>query len=254
MQNMMQHSKCTYCHTKGKAPGLKRVLYKAEMHCQHKRKKLTLKQQQKASLAKSKNSKKVLTHEIRMKKTDCPSKLTITTLLPSKKDRLASDKKPYVVTHPTVLRVTFNHNHPLASAHALSVRPISEETKELFLELFQKGHTAASAHHRHETKLYLDGGEDQTLLVDRATNPTKSDISRLYTEWQEKEFENDNGKGMFDILQAEVDAFNDSCSGHGGKAKVQVFQGAQDSESNNSGNESDPPPKKKGVRRKGKSP
>ena len=83
MQKMMQHSKCTYRHSKGRAPGLKRVLYKAEMHCQHQRIKLTPKQQQKASVAKSKSSKKVLTHEIRMKKTDCPSKLTITVLVPS---------------------------------------------------------------------------------------------------------------------------------------------------------------------------
>jgi len=36
LQNMMKHSKCTYRHTRGRAPGLKRVLYEAEMHCQHK--------------------------------------------------------------------------------------------------------------------------------------------------------------------------------------------------------------------------
>ena len=116
--------------------------------------------------------------------------------------------------HPTVLRVTFNHNHPLISAHALSFRPVSQETKELFIELFRKGHTAASAHHWHETKLYLDGGEDHTLLADRAYNPTKSDISK-------REHGDDNGKGMFDKLQAEIDAYNVSCREHGGKAKVQ---------------------------------
>ena len=136
-------------------------------------KKLTPKQQQKASEAKSKNSRKVLTHHTRMKKADCPSKLTVTVLVPSKRDRLASEKKPYLVTHPMVLRVTFNHNHPLKSAHALSFRPISQETKELFIELFRQSHTAASAH---EKKLYLDGGEDHTSLADRAYNPTKSDI------------------------------------------------------------------------------
>ena len=124
MQKMMQHSKCTYRHSKGRAPGLKRVLYKAEMHCQHQQKKLTPKQQQKASAAKSKNSKKVLTHEIRMKKTGCPSKLTMTVLVPTKKDRLASDKMSYLLTHPAVLKVMFNHNHPLSSAHALSFRQI----------------------------------------------------------------------------------------------------------------------------------
>ena len=131
--------------------------------------------------------------------------------------------------------MTLNHNQPLASAHALSFRPISEETKEVFRELF----------HWHETKLYLDGGEDQTLLADRTTNPSKSDISRLYTEWQKKELGDDNGKEMFDKLQAEIDAYNDACSGQGGKANIQVFQGAQNSESDNSGDESDPPPKKK---------
>ena len=186
MQKMMQHSKCTYRHTRGRTPGLKRVVYKAEMHCQHQRKALSSMQQQKALGAKSKNPKKVLTHDIRMKKTDCPSRLTITVLVPTKKDQRASEKKPYLVTHPTVLRVIFNHNHPIDSAHALSFRPISLETRNSFLELFRKGHTAASAHHWYETKLYLDGDEDQALLADRATNPTKSDVSRLYIEWQKK--------------------------------------------------------------------
>ena len=79
-----------------------------------------------------------------------------------------------------MLRVIFNHNHQIDSAHALSFRPISLETRNSFLELFRKGHTAASAHHWYETKLYLDGDEDQPLLADRATNPTKSDVSRLY--------------------------------------------------------------------------
>ena len=50
---------------------------------------------------------------------------------------------------------------------------------------------------------------------------------------------------MFDKLQAEIDAYNDSCGEHGGKAKVQIFQGANNRESDSSDSESDPPPKKK---------
>ena len=38
MQKMMEHSKCTYQHTRGRKPGLKRVIYKTELHCQHQRK------------------------------------------------------------------------------------------------------------------------------------------------------------------------------------------------------------------------
>ena len=96
MQKMMQHSKCTYRHSRGRAHGLKRVLYKAKMHCQHKRKQLTPKQQQKTSIAKSKNSKKVLTHEIRMKKTDCPSKVTITVYLFIEKGLASFGLKIYI--------------------------------------------------------------------------------------------------------------------------------------------------------------
>ncbi len=74
--------------------------------------------------------------------------------------------------HPTVLKIVFNHNHPIESAHSLSFRPIVDITKEAFFELFRKGHTASSAHHWHETKLFLDSCEDKLLIADRATNPT----------------------------------------------------------------------------------
>ena len=50
---------------------------------------------------------------------------------------------------------------------------------------------------------------------------------------------------MFDKLQAEINAYNDSCSEHSGKAKVQIFQGADDQESDNSDIESNPPKKKR---------
>jgi hypothetical protein len=74
----------------------------------------------------------------RQKKTSCPSKMSVIVKVPTKKEcRLES----YFVSHPTVVQVTFNHNHPLGSAHALSFRPIAPETKEIFYELFRKGHT-----------------------------------------------------------------------------------------------------------------
>ncbi len=126
----MQHSKCTYRHSKGRAPGLKRVLYKCEMHCQHQLKPLTARQKQKAALARSKNSRKALLHNVRKKKTGCPSNLKLTVLIPGKKNQLAAAKTPHLITHPTVLQITYNHNHPVESAHALAFRPIAQETKQ----------------------------------------------------------------------------------------------------------------------------
>lgn len=100
---MMHHSKCTYRYTKGRSAGLKLVLIKAEMHCQHEQKKLTSKQKQVGDLARSKNAEKPLLHDIRNKKTGCPSKLTIVKVL-TKSDKRASKQSPFLITHPTVLK------------------------------------------------------------------------------------------------------------------------------------------------------
>ena len=119
-----------------------------------------------------------------------------------------------MLIHPTILSISFTHNHPLQSAHALSFRPIS------------KGHSASSAHHWHETKLFLDHGEDQTILADREINPTKPDFYRLYDEWRKKELGSDQGKPMFEQMNAEIAAYNDANSGNGGRAAMHIFKGA----------------------------
>lgn len=87
-----------------------------------------------------------------------------------------SETYPCLGSHPALLQMQFNHSHPIQSAHVLSFHSISSETKHFF-ELFCKGHCASSAYHWHETRLFLEGNEDQLALADRAVNPTKSDVS-----------------------------------------------------------------------------
>ena len=76
-------------------------------------------------------------HGLRQKKTDCPSVLKFTVSIPTKKDQRASLDHPYLVSHPSILQITFTHNHPIESAHCLSFRPIDLETKESFFKLFR---------------------------------------------------------------------------------------------------------------------
>ncbi len=252
LESMMKHSNCTYRHSKGRVAGLKRVCYKVEMHCQHKKKPLTPYQKQQKAKARVKNPRKVLVHDLRQKKTECPSVLKLTVSIPTKKYQLASLDYPYLVSHPAILDATFNHNHPIQSAHALSFRPIDSQTKESFFALFRKGHSASSAYHWYETKLFLDGGEDQLLLADRATNPTKSDVSRLYEQWRKTELGADNGKALFDQLHMEICSYNEANSGSGGQAKLQCYEN-EVSTLENTDSESDvdekPPQKKKKVLR-----
>ena len=77
-----------------------------------------------------------------------------------------------------------------------------------------------------------------------------SDISRLYSEWQKKEFGKDNGKDMFDKLELEISTYNDRCINLEGKAAVQCFQGTTDSSTDSDSNEELPPKKKR--RKKGR--
>ena len=84
----------------------------------------------------------VLMHNLREKKTECPSAFKFS-LSSYKKDKRLSSSLPYLVSHPAVFQIQFNHNHPIQSAHTLSFRPISPERKEAFFKLFRKGHSAS---------------------------------------------------------------------------------------------------------------
>ena len=102
------------------------------MHCQHMKKPLS--QKQESLLVRAKNAQAVLTHNVRQIKTECPSTIILTVHIPTKRDRLKATEKPFLVSHPTVVQLTFNHNHPIESGHALSFRPIDQQTREKFYE------------------------------------------------------------------------------------------------------------------------
>ena len=165
------------------------------MHCQHQKKQMTPKQKQKAALGHAKPIRKSLLHNTRNKKCECLSSLKLTVTVPPKHSNPRTKSfEPILSSHPTILKITYNHNHPIESAHVSSFRPISSETKQLIFEYFQKGFISIPLA---RNKTFLESGEDHSALVDRDKNPTKSDFSRLYEEWRKYEFGSDNGKSMF---------------------------------------------------------
>ena len=157
LKKMMESSFCTYRVSRGgHKPAGKRILCKHEMHCQHFRKPLTPMQMQTAATAKSKKGKKPMCIRVREKKTQCPSNLTISLQVPTKKQKTSAEKHPYLLSHEAVLKFNFIHNHPIHAAHTLSFRPIRESTKQQIFDLFEKGHCASSARHTHEQMLILN--------------------------------------------------------------------------------------------------
>ncbi len=133
------------------------------------------------------------------------------------------------MSHPAIFQVSYNHNHPIESAHSLSFRPIHQETKEFFFKHFEVGLSASSAFHWSETKMLLDNDDDQLAFADRALNPTKSDVSRLYNEWRKIELGPDNGKELFDKLEMEIMSYNQANQHNVGRARLLVYQDCSNS-------------------------
>ena len=121
-----------------------------------------------------------------------------------------SERYPYLLTHTGLLKLKFIHNHPLASAHTLSFRDVSEETKQAFSYLFSVRHSASTAKHTHEQQLMNNAeteAEMQTFLADRSKNPLTQDVCRLFRKWQESTYGKD-GLELSEKLQERVDEFN----------------------------------------------
>ena len=241
-----QHSSITYritCTTKLQHC---RVAYKTECHCQHFHKQMTKKQVMTASQAKSKKTSKPLVGKQRDKKTHCPSQLTLTVQIPTIKQLHQAESKPFVLTHTGMLRLTYTHNHPITSAHALTFRDVAEETKQAFYNLFEIGHSASSARHAHQQALYIQADTEadaQKKLAGRAQKPLIQDICRLFIKWREANYGKDDGKDLFEKLQEKVDHFNATESVAGGKAFLQWYEGPEEEDIDDQ--ETQPPPTKK---------
>ena len=128
------------------------------MHCQHKQKILTTRQNWLKAASKKKLNP--LMGELRKKKHQLPIYIDIKLEEPTRKE-FYSDNNDLFMSHKAELQLKFNHNHPIHSAHVLIFRPVNEQTKEKYQKLFQSGQSAASARHYYVTTLMdtCDEGE-----------------------------------------------------------------------------------------------
>ena len=223
LKDFQCHSKCTYRVTRTYKLQMKRVKYKVDMHCQHFKKKLTSKQLAQSSSSKRKSVS--LVSDIRNKKTKCASKLLITVQIPPKSLLMKRPQASNLQEYHTLVKLTFDHNHSTESAQALGFRPVLDKTKEKYISLFKMGHSASSARFYYETLLLTNqSGDTQRKIADRALNPTKQDVYRLFNTWRQNELGDDNGESLFKQLEHEIQLYNEKWKDHGGCAKLQPFK------------------------------
>ena len=206
IKDLESHTSTTYRITRGNQCKGKRIIYKTDRHCQHMRKKPSMKQKQ--------CGKKRLTLA-RDKKTDCPTHFTL---------KLHANQ---AVQLPCELLINWEHNHSIQSAHALSFRPLSEETMSMFEEYFKQGHSPSSAIHLHGLNLAIkyEGRENelQMIAADRSRTPLPMDVYYLYRKWRVSNLGEECGEKMFDRLDEAVDAYNKEHNEFGGHALLQRY-------------------------------
>lgn len=130
-------------------------------------------------------------------------------------------------THPCEVALTWDHNHSITSAHAISFRPISTETREQFYTYFEQGHSPSSAIHHHSLNLAIKyectEQQYQTALADHSINPLPKDIY-LYKKWRSEKHGKENGETTFKQLGEIIEEYNKENARIGGRAFLQQYE------------------------------
>lgn len=227
IQQLQEMTRTTFRITNGTSHCMKgkKVIYKTNRHCQHKRKTPTRKMKKQAE-NKSKGVTRERQHErsCRDKNTDCPTALSVTLMSPEQ--NLKHNQ------HPCKVKLHYSHNHPLYSGQVLSFRPVSAAAKDAYHQLFQCGNSASSARNEYVMQLQLEHDDNdhdlQRALADRSINPNVQDVQRLFRQWREFSIGPENGDKMFERLEDEVNNYNKLVANDGGRVLVQKYSGTPD--------------------------
>jgi hypothetical protein len=197
------HSKTTMPQTKGYEVKGKQVLFREKRHCIHSNEVKKKQGQRETKRPQSSRARNI----------HCSANIH----LRLENWRLES------TSHPLEVNIRFTHNHVIDSAESLSFRHVNEEVREKFLDLFNDGHSPASALYSYQDDLHLSAADDQELLeilADRARNPDYNYVHKLFQGYCEAALGGCNGKRMFERLTKAVNDYNSSGNG---KAVLQEF-------------------------------
>ena len=203
VQKYNERCKETMVYERSKKRDGKHVVKKLFLRCQHQ-------QLQTGQHSKSNRTLTTTHKQHNSKHTNCPAQMTLTIFVPLPR------YKGYCVE----VSLEHVHNHLIHIADALHFRPISENTKEAYYELFRHGHSPSSAHLEYETNLMYT---DPYVLADRHANPKVSDVFNLFNKWRKCNLGVKAGKELFTALEEKVIAYNEANAKFGGKAVLQRF-------------------------------
>lgn len=142
--------------------------------------------------------------------TNCPAGMIVAIRRHIKYSR-SKLREPVDPVHPCEIKIRFMHNHPTNEGESLRFKPVSKDVEEKLLNLYQMGHSPASALEMLKIDLQVEHGSRYAQVVtDRSYCPNKAYCYRLYYKHLGKDYSHSAKKDLIDVLDAKVQHYNNA--------------------------------------------
>ncbi|GIY39884.1 SWIM-type domain-containing protein [Caerostris darwini] len=140
--------------------------------------------------------------------TNCPAGMIVAIRRHIKYSR-SKMRDPVDPVHPCEIQIRFIHNHPTNCADSLRFRPVSKEVEEKLINLYQIGHSPASALEMLKIDLQIKHASAYSQIIsDRYHCPDKSFCYRLYYKHFGKDYAASSKKDVINLLNVKVLDYN----------------------------------------------
>ena len=148
------------------------------------------------------------------KNTTCPAELnfSISSLCQSV---CVTDTHHVRNEYPLEIKLHYNHNHPIQAADAMRFRPVSEDTKKMFTDLFDDDISPCSAYRR--VLDYHDTGAK--AFADRYNVPDYKWVYNFHAKYIKNKFGSSDGADVFMKLRKVIEEYNNERGYELAKAK-----------------------------------
>ena len=148
------------------------------------------------------------------KNTCCPATLSFSLsgdhLHSSYRHKISSTKQNKQ-KYPLEFKLSYIHNHSINSADALKYRPVSEECKMKFNELFRNDQSLSSAFAQYKREL-LSGKNDiemMTIMADRSLVPDYFWVFYFHKKYIESTYGSASGPDVYKRAKERIDTYNE---------------------------------------------
>ena len=152
------------------------------------------------------------------KNTNCPSELIFSISAPCNTicGNTSTNTHQLRNNFPLDVKLSYIHNHTIASADAVRFRPVREETKELFRNIFNEDVSPSSAYRR-----VLDYYDDKVAShsADRYYIPDYKWVFNFHSLYIKSKYGSSNGPDVFRLVKDNIEKFSNERGDELAKAK-----------------------------------